>query len=144
YPRQDAAEQPKGRTQRRILEQLKTRGPLRGRQLTRALGRVEWRSAAERLLQSGAISRRPGLEPPRVSPRTVRTARLAISSDQLPAQEDGLGRAGSEAPARRLRILQVLAAQGAPMQVGWIYKQTGGGLRDLRFFEDRGLVRSGG
>jgi primosomal protein N' (replication factor Y) len=144
YTLQDAAAQPKGRTQRRILEQLKTRGPLRGRQLTRALGRVEWRPAAERLLQSGAISRRPVLEPPRVSPRTVRTARLAVSSDQLPAQEDGLGRAGSGAPARRLRILQLLAAQGAPMEVGWVYKQTGGNLSDLRFLEDRDLVVLGG
>jgi primosomal protein N' (replication factor Y) len=144
YTLTDLEWQPKGRTQRRILEQLRARGPLRGRQLARALGRVEWQPVAERMVRAGVLSRSSVLQPPRVSPRTVRTVRLAVPAEQLPTQEDGLGKSGTAAPARRLQILQLLAAQQHAMEVSWVYKGAGANLSDLRFLEDLELVELGG
>jgi primosomal protein N' (replication factor Y) len=144
YSAQDSEYQPKGRTQRRILELLRARGPLRGRQLDRALGHVEWRPTAERLVRAGALSRTSVLQPPQVAPRTVRTVRLAVPAEQLPSDETGLGRAGTAAPARRLRILRSLAPDGTAIEVSRIYKETGASLSDLRFLESLGLAALGG
>ena len=61
-----------------ILDALRERGPLRGRQIDRALPRRNWRPAARTLVERGWLSREPVLPPPRVRPRYIRTAQLAV------------------------------------------------------------------
>jgi primosomal protein N' (replication factor Y) len=62
----------------RILQLLDQRGPLRGKQLDRALPKRNWRAAAATLAKRGAIKKRPVLQPPSVRPKSIRTVRLLI------------------------------------------------------------------
>ncbi|MBI3244838.1 MAG: primosomal protein N' [Chloroflexi bacterium] len=62
----------------RILQLLEGRGPLRGKQLDRALPKRNWRAAATTLVKRGAIKKRPVLQPPSVRPKNIRTARLLV------------------------------------------------------------------
>ena len=63
-------------TERRLLALLHARGPLRGRQLDRALPRRNWRAAAARLQRRGWLESEPVLPPPRLPGHTVRMVRL--------------------------------------------------------------------
>src|SRR3990170_1012853 len=51
----DTAFQPNGDTQGQLVKLLRERGPLRGRQIERHLGRRAWRRAAEALIRRGVI-----------------------------------------------------------------------------------------
>ncbi|HLF00501.1 MAG TPA: hypothetical protein VI547_00900, partial [Anaerolineales bacterium] len=71
-------------TQFRLLELIKKRGPLRGRQIDSALPKRNWKPAAGTLVKKGALSKRPVLQPPSVRPKQIRTARLLIPPAQVP------------------------------------------------------------
>lgn len=67
-------------SQQSLVDLLQERGPLRGRQIDRAMPRGEdWRAAAEPLARRGVLSRHSVLDPPSVRAKQVRTARLAVS-----------------------------------------------------------------
>ncbi len=74
-------------TQFRIIEMIKKRGPLRGKQIDRALPKRNWKAAAAGLVKRGVLSRRPILQPPSVRPKQIRTARLLIPPAQVPAAQ---------------------------------------------------------
>lgn len=74
-------------TQFRLIELIKKRGPLRGKQIDRALPRRNWKAAAAGLVKRGVLSRRPILQPPSVRPKQIRTARLLIPPAQVPAAQ---------------------------------------------------------
>nr|MBI2904669.1 primosomal protein N' [Chloroflexota bacterium] len=76
--------EPEGELQFRLMQLLEQRGPLRGRQLDRALPRRNWKAAANTLVKRGALTRRPVLQPPSVQPKHVRTARLLVAPARLP------------------------------------------------------------
>ncbi len=76
--------EPEGEPQFRLMQLLEQRGPLRGRQLDRALPRRNWKAAANTLVKRGALTRRPVLQPPSVHPKHVRTARLLVAPARLP------------------------------------------------------------
>ena len=134
--------EPNDRVEARLLALLDRRGELRGRQIARALSRMNWRRAADRLVGRGILSRRSVLDPPRVGARQVRTARLAVPPDQARAAFDEVGHQESTLQRRRA-ILQVLIDEGEPLDVSWVYAESGGNLRDLRHLEDMGLVALG-
>lgn len=129
--------------QRRLLDLLFRRGPLLGRQLDRALPRVNWRSAMRALLRRGLVTSQPVLQPPVVRPKTVRTASLAIPPEAVEEQHGALGRQGTKTYNRRRAILRCLAQEASAMEVTWVYAATGGSAADLRYLADRGLVRLG-
>lgn len=91
--------------QKQLLSLLERRGPLRGRQLDRALPRKRWRSAMGSLVRQGAVRQEPVLDPPDVRPKTIRTVRLAIAPEQVPVVAPRLGR-----ESRRANVLEVLLA----------------------------------
>jgi primosomal protein N' (replication factor Y) len=130
-------------TQKRIIGLLKKRGPLRGRQLQRSLGRFNWRPAAEALVRRGILRRESVLDPPSVGRRTVRNARLALPPEQAESAVKKIGRRKSEAYKRRLRIIDALIQEREPLDVSWIYVQSEADSSDLRTLEDHGLIALG-
>lgn len=66
-----------------VIRLLKKRGPLRTRQLHRALPRKNWRRTMERLVRNEAVRKTPVLAPPSVRPKHARIVRLAIPTDQV-------------------------------------------------------------
>lgn len=129
--------------QQRLIRLLARRGPLRGRQINRSMSRLPWRQAGEALLRQGILDRSSVLDPPRVSARRIRTARLALPPEQALERLEHLGRAGSQAALRRRAIIETLIQEREPLDVTWIYAESGGNSSDLRYLEDRDLVALG-
>jgi primosomal protein N' (replication factor Y) (superfamily II helicase) len=126
--------------QTRLLELLEKRGPLRGRQIDQSMGRLKWRPSAEGLARRGLITTRTTLPPPTVGPKNVRTAQLACSPAEVAKRTNELGRAGSAAHTRRLAILRFLTHEAGPVDVPWVYAESGGNSSDLRYLAERGFV----
>jgi primosomal protein N' (replication factor Y) len=131
-------------TERRIIKLLDRRGALRGRQIERSLSRLNWRPAADRLIRRGVITRKSILDPPKVSIRRIRTARLAVPPDRARESFDDLGIPGKAASGRRRAILQTLIQEREAVEVTWVYAETGGNSNDLRYLHERGLIALGG
>ncbi len=127
-------------TEERLMRLLRQRGPLRGRQIGRVLGPLDWRRAAAALQRRGILERSPVLDAPRVRPRRQRTACLAVPPDQAQRAVEALQESSRPASLRRSRILQLLLAEREPLDVTWIYSETGANLADLRVLEKQGLV----
>lgn len=125
--------------QNKILQLLQERGPLRGRQLDALLPHRRWQEAMRAVLRNGWVTDQPVLLPPQTRARLARTARLACA---LAIAEHQLRQNSNPGAAleRRLRILQVLAGQVEPIQVRWVYAESGGNAADLRRLEELGLV----
>ncbi len=126
-------------SERRLIAQLTRRGPLRGRQLARALGKLNWRKAADRLLARGILARESVLDPPSVSARTVRTAHLAAPPDQVIQSLDSIGRTPATR-SRREAMLRMLVTERQAVEATWLYAESGGNLQDLRYLEALGLI----
>lgn len=127
-------------TQKRLVSLLEKRGTLRGRQIEQALPRLDWRAAARGLARRGLLSTRSVLPPPSVQPKLVRTAQLACPPEVAEAAMTELGRAGSAALLRRQAMLRFLVREPGPVDVAWIYADSGGDLGDLRRLAENGLV----
>jgi primosomal protein N' (replication factor Y) len=130
----------KNSTEERLIKLLARRGKLRGRQIERALSRLQWRSAANSLVRQGVIARTSMLKSPGVSPKRVRTVRLAIPPGPALTALDEIGRSDSGAGKRRRKIVELLINEKAPVEVTWIYAEAEGQLSDLRSLENHGIV----
>ncbi len=125
-----------------VLRLLKGRGPLRGAQLERALPKTNWRPAAEALVKRGAVTRQSILEPPSVHPKHIHTARLSATLAQVEAARPTLSK--SPAKAKRLSaVLDFLADEFEPVDVSWVYAESGADLQDLKTLAELGLVELG-
>ena len=125
--------------QRRFLELLSERGPLRGRQIDLHFRKVEWRNSATALVRKGVLSAKSILPPPRVRSKYVRVALLAVPPEQAEAEMPNLGT--KQTLARRQAALQYLIRQSEPVNVSWVYAESGCNLADLQELEERGLIR---
>ncbi len=125
--------------QARLIDALHKRGALRGRQLDRALPRQTWRPAAQALVRKGWLSAEPMLPPPSVRPKYVRTAQLAAPPEVVTAKLGDLSRTAA-AQERREKMINFLLREPAPVDVNWVYAESGGDLADLRALEEIGLV----
>jgi primosomal protein N' (replication factor Y) len=129
--------------QQQMVRLLRERGPLRGRQIAQALPRRNWRATARALERRGLLFSQSVLPPPTVQPKSVRTAQLAVSPEKAQADLPDLGRTGSKALERRKAMLRFLINEPGPVNVSWIYAESGGNLQDLRNLADRGLISLG-
>jgi primosomal protein N' (replication factor Y) len=127
-------------TEQRLIDLLSQRGPLRGRQIERAMSRSNWRRVADKLVRHGFLSRTSVLDPPQVHPYQVRIARLAAPPKTARERVQGIGRSSSQASIRRNAIIELLIKESEPIEVTWIYAETGANLSDLRKLEEEGLV----
>ena len=134
----DPEARPASRAGARLVGLLRTRGPLRGRQIDRHFGGEEWRRAALALGRRGILISSPVLDAPVVHPRRLRTARLAQPAAQVAAAFGDLGR--GEAAVRRRRVLEALIAEPGPLDVTWLYAEAGARPEDLRRLRDQGLI----
>jgi primosomal protein N' (replication factor Y) len=125
--------------QDRLLNLLRTRGPLRGRQIDAHFARVDWRKTAGFLVRKGVLSARSVLPPPRVRTRFIRVAQLAVPPEAAEAAMDSLGT--RQTLARRQSALRFLIRQPEAVNVSWVYAESGCTLSDLEALEERGLIR---
>ncbi len=122
-----------------ILEALRKRGPLRGRQLDRALPRRRWRNNARAMVNKGWLESEPILPPPKIRPRYIRTAQLAVPPEIVAPGIEGLS-THQNVQERRQRILDFLARESGPVDVSWVYAESGGNLNDLKMLNEMELV----
>jgi primosomal protein N' (replication factor Y) len=127
----------------RLLKLLEERGSLRGRQIDQSMPRVNWRAAARGLISRGLLSVHPVLLEPSVRPKTARTVQMIANPQAAETQLPHLGKAGSDALARRQAMLRCLLREPGPVEVTWVYAESGGNLTDLRRLEQLGLVALG-
>ncbi len=86
--------------QEAILELLRDKGDMRGRQIQRALPkkvRKQWKNAVNQLARRQIVTRGSILEPPRVKPKKIRTVELAAGPAKIWAAALALGRASKHA-----------------------------------------------
>ncbi|MCB9110694.1 MAG: primosomal protein N' [Anaerolineales bacterium] len=124
----------------RILSLMHERGPLRGRQIDAHFARVDWRKTANMLVKKGVLSSRNVLPPPRVRPKNIRVAQLAVTPEAAEVEMNSLG-STEQTQARRESALRFLIQQPEAVNLSWIYAQTGCKLADLQVLEERGLIR---
>ena len=128
-----------GQAANRLLKLLHERGPLRGRQIDRHLTKVDWRKSADWLVKRGVLQRQSVLPPPRVRPKFVRVAQLAVAPAEAEAAMPSLG--AKQTLARRQAALRFLVRAVDAVNVSWVYAESGCNLADLEILEERGLIR---
>ncbi|MCS7283965.1 MAG: primosomal protein N', partial [Anaerolineae bacterium] len=119
--------------ERHLVDLLHRRGPLTGAQIDRALPHSDWRAAADRLVRRKILNRTPVLLPPRARPLQVTTVRL------LPDIQDDEVLRGLRSPVYRA-VVDFLRAEGGPVDVSWVYAQTGCSRQHLNVLYQRGAV----
>lgn len=124
----------------RLLKLLGEKGPLRGRQIDTHFAKVDWRKTASMLVKKGVLSSRNVLPPPRVRPKNLRVAQLSVTPEAAEAEMDALGSTRAT-QTRRESALRFLIQQPEPINLSWVYAQTGCNLADLQELEERGLIR---
>lgn len=127
----------------RLIHLLRKRGSLRGRQIDHALPHLSWRGAMQPMVRRGWVRTANLLPAPSVQARFVRTAQLACSSEAATAALPGLSRQGSAALARRQAAMRFFIQEPWPVDVIWVYAQTGCTFADLQALAERGLITLG-
>lgn len=127
-------------TQKRLLNLLKKRGPLRGGQISHALPKVEWRPALKQLAAKGLAASEMVLPPPGIGPKTVRTASLNLRPEAVPSLEPKILGTSPIVQNRRRQVLELLAREPYPLDFSWIYAQTATKYADLKFLAEKGLL----
>lgn len=129
-------------TQTALIKVLAERGPLLGGQLDRALPRHNWRTAAEALARQGVLRKESFLQPPAARAKQVRTARLIAPLTQVEAAKPTLSKSPAKA-TRLAAVLDFLAHEFDPVDVSWVYAETGAKLEDLKTLAELDLVELG-
>jgi primosomal protein N' (replication factor Y) len=124
----------KTEAQEQLLTVLDARGPLRGQQLNRLLPRQQWQRAADQLVRRGVVVKSPHLAPPRARPRQVRTVEWIDQDTDL--NESLVGLRSACYPA----VVHFLREEGGPVDVSWVYAETGCQRYHLDKLAERGLV----
>ena len=142
YTLQGTAAQPANATEGRLLRLLTRRGPLRGRQIAHALPRHDWRRAAKRWSDRGLLTGSPS-STPRASARAICTPPAWPSSpNKLVRPARTLAGAEPDQPPPPSDPGSP-PTRGGPLELTWVYAESGGRLEDLRRLESQGLVSLG-
>jgi primosomal protein N' (replication factor Y) len=124
----------KTEAQEQLITVLGDKGALRGGQLNRLLPREQWQRAADQLARRGVVVKSSFLTPPRTRPHQVRTVEwIACDAD---ADDALAGLRSACYPA----IVEFLRAEGGPVDVSWVYAETGCQRHHLDKLAERGLV----
>jgi primosomal protein N' (replication factor Y) (superfamily II helicase) len=123
----------------RLINLLGARGPLRGRQIDTHFARVDWRKTAQFLVRKGLLAAQSVLPAPRVRTKHVRVTQLAVTPEEAEKAMPNLGT--KQTLARRQAALRFLIKQPEPVNLSWVYAESGGNLADLQELEERGLIR---
>lgn len=129
--------------QKRLLELLEKRGEMRGRQVDAALPRKNWRDSLPGLVKRGLVVSRSVLPPPSVRPRIVRTAQFSAPADWRDNPAIVLARSATLAEQRRRAALEFLQEQAIPINVAWVYAESGASSSDLNRLAEMDLIHLG-
>ncbi|MCJ7715988.1 MAG: primosomal protein N', partial [Anaerolineales bacterium] len=125
-----------------LLNLLINRGPLRGRQIDRALPHKNWRKTAGSLERRGVINGKSTLGSPSVKPKTERHLKFTSEKVEALNQMGTLAKkAYPDALSRRQKIIQLVMENKDDIPLSEIYRQTGGNLNDIKQLAQRGLVQ---
>ncbi len=124
---------------RRLVDLLREKGSLRGRQIDRHFAKVDWRKTAQYLVRTGALTSQSVLMPPSVRPKFVRTAQLSVPPEAAEAAMPELGKT-AETLSRRQSALRCLMREPADVNVSWVYAESGCNLADLQELAERELI----
>ena len=124
----------------RLINLLKERGPLRGRQIDTHFRNVDWRKVATHLVKKGVLESKSVLPPARVRSKYIKTAQLAVPPEIAKAEMENLGKTEST-QTRRQKALQFLMQVKDAVNVSWVYAESASNLADLQELEERGLIR---
>jgi primosomal protein N' (replication factor Y) len=125
--------------QKRLINTLEKRGPLRGRQLDRAFPRTDWRRAMLPLVKRRGVFTEPILPEPKVKAKEVRTARLGVKPEAAGELLESLGRTEATRTRRKL-ILDTLIREAGAVEVTWLYAASGGSMSDLQYLAKLDLI----
>jgi primosomal protein N' (replication factor Y) len=127
--------------QSRLVELFIERGPLRGRQLDRALPHKNWRATAGVLGRRGVLESQTVLEDPSVKPKLERQVKFIGIVSEANQSMNSLAKAGyPEALARRQAVLKTLMVLQDYLPVTELYQLTGANLNDLKQLAKQGWV----
>ena len=129
--------------QARLVELLRKRGALRGRQIDHSFPHANWRAAMQPLVRRGQVRTQNLLPAPTVQPKFIRTVQLSSPAEVAEKALPDLGRAGSAALERRQAALRFLIREPWMVDIAWVYAQTGATLTDLQLLAERELVTFG-
>jgi len=127
-------------TQNQIINQLNERGPLRGRQLDRVIKRKNWKEDARKLVKKGYISSKSMLLPPSVRSKYIRTAQLGISPELIGTLDINQLGNNENTRTRRMLALELLVREMSPVDVSWVYAESGSSLTDLKILHEKGYL----
>ncbi|MBN8634079.1 MAG: primosomal protein N' [Anaerolineae bacterium] len=118
-----------------VVQILKRRGMLRSQQLNQALPAKTWRPVIDALAKAGIVAKESTLTPPRVKPRIVQTAALAIHPHEI---AHGLRHVEKE--SRPADLLGVIAEAGGSVTLKAAFKLAGAGKAHLAKLVEAGDV----
>ncbi len=122
--------------QRQLVDLLRERGDLRGRQISRVIRKKKWQAAAALLVNRSILRRASVLDPPRARPKHIRTVELIAGPNRIWAAAAELGRASKSAD-----ILHYLAESKDPLPVeADVLAATGATRKHMTALVDEGLV----
>ncbi len=130
---------PENETQKRLLNLLDTRGPLRGRQIDRHFAKVDWRKIAQALVKRGVLSSKSILPPTTIRSKFIRTAQLSVTPEIAEASIPGLGKT-TATQIRREKALRFLIKQPEAINISWVYAESRCNISDLQELEERQLI----
>ena len=126
-------------TQKRIIVLLEKRGSLRGRQIDTHFKHVDWRKSAGNLVKRGILTSKSVLPAPRVRPKMIRMAQLAVSPSIALEKMTKLG-STEQTQKRRAAALQLLIREKVAIAVTWVYAESGCNLSDLKILAEKELI----
>lgn len=127
--------------EKRLMSLLVKRGDLRGRQINRAIPKLDWKPAALRLVKNGLLSSQPVLLPATIRPHFVRTAQLSASPTEICQYAEKSRK--NDAIKRRLAVLEFLQTEPLPVLINWVYAATGANMPDLTKLAEFDLIQLG-
>lgn len=125
--------------EKRIIDLLRKRGDLRGRQIDTAIRHIEWRGTLRKLARKGIVNARAVLPPPNVKIKTVRKVSLENPPETVDDLDTPLSRV-VRVHERRLRVLHYLAQESGLVEPSLIYAQTGANNGDLKVLKEGGYI----
>ena len=125
-------------TQKRIIALLQKRGSLRGRQIDTHFKHVDWRKSAGNLVKRGILASNSVLPAPRVRPKMIRMAQLAVSPHIAREAMTKLGTKKTQ--NRRAAALQFLIRKKDAVAVTWVYAESECNLSDLKILAEKDLI----
>lgn len=123
--------------QKLLIDLLRERGDMRGRQIARATPKgFDWKSIVDQLTRREILTKASVLDPPRARPKTIRTAELIAGKDQIIQAANMLGNTNKQAD---VLLFLLLEADPLPAETT-VMNKTGADESHLEELSAAGLI----